>query len=140
MKAGPPLTSPEAAVVEADAGRLGGERLRVRDAAGSGQQVRAFQLLLTVRRANGQRHAGAVRRLHPDRRRGGQDRDPVIAQDRGDPVRDVLVLDHHQARGVLDDRDLAAEPAEHLPELQPDVAAAEDDQVLGELVQLHDRR
>src|SRR4051794_1001700 len=63
--------------------------------------------------------------LNPDRRRGGQDRDPVIAQDSGDLVRDVLILDHHQARGALDDGHLAAEPAEHLPELEPDVAAAE---------------
>ena len=52
----------------------------------------------------------------------------------------VIVLDHHQSRAGLDDRDLAAEPAEHLPELQPDVAPAEDDQVLRERAQLHDRR
>ena len=130
----------EAVVVETDAGRLGGERLRIRDAADGRQQVRAFELSLTVLRANGQPQAAAVGGLNPGRRRRGQDRDPVIAQDSGDLVRDVLVLDHYQARGALDDGDLAAEPAEHLPELQPDVAAAEDDQVLRELVQLHDRR
>ena len=32
----------------------------------------------------------------------------------------------------------AAEPAEHLPELEPDIAAAEHEQVLGHLVELHD--
>src|SRR6201995_1963412 len=41
--------------------------------------------------------------LNPDRRRRGQDRDPVIAQDGGDLIRDVLVLDHHQAGGNLED-------------------------------------
>jgi hypothetical protein len=42
---------------------------------------------------NGQPHAAAIRLLNPDRRRRGQDRDPVIAQDSGDLVRDVLVLE-----------------------------------------------
>lgn len=101
--------------------------------------MRAFELSLTVLRANGEAQAAAVDRLNPDRRRRDQDRDPVIAQDIGDLVRDVLVLEHHQTRGALDDGHLAAEPAEHLPELKPDVAATEDDQVLRELVQLHDR-
>jgi hypothetical protein len=102
--------------------------------------VRAFKLPLTVLPGDGRPQAAAADRLNPDGLRRGQDRDPVLAQDSGDLVRDVLVLDHHQARGALDDGDLAAEPAEHLPELQPDVAAAEDDQVLREFVQLHDRR
>ena len=57
------------------------------------------ELSLTVRRANGQPQPAAVGRLNPDRRRRGQDRDPVIAQDSGDLVRDVLVLDLQQASG-----------------------------------------
>ena len=91
----------KAVVVETDAGCLGGERLSIRDAADGRQQVRAFELSLTVLPANGQPQAAAVGRLNPDRRRRGQDRDPVIAQDGGDLVRDVLVLDHHQARGAF---------------------------------------
>ena len=119
-------------------GRLGGERLRVRYAADGRQQLRALDPPLAVRGADGERQA-AVGPLHPERRGRGQHRDPVIAQDRGDLVGDVLVFHHHQPGGAFDDRDLAAEPAEHLAELQPDVAAAKDDQVLGDLVELHDR-
>ena len=43
------------------------------------------------------------------------------------------------AGAALHDRHPAAEPAEHLAELQPDVAAAEHEQVLRHRVQLHDR-
>ena len=39
----------------------------------------------------------------------------------------------------LDDGDLAAEAAEHLAELEADVAAADDDEMLGEEVELHHR-
>src|ERR1700731_611087 len=121
-------------------GRLGGERLSIRGAADSRQQVRTLDLSLTVLRANGQPYAAPVSQLNLNRRRRGQDRDAVVAQDRCDLIGDVLVLVRQQARGVLDDGDLAAEPAEHLPEFQSDVAAADDDQVLWKLVQLHDRR
>src|SRR5206468_9243507 len=37
----------------------------------------------------------------------------------------------------LDDGDAAAEAANHLCELQPDIAAADDDQVLGDEVDIH---
>ena len=43
--------------------------------------------------------------------------------------RHVLVLARDQARPFLDDRDLAAEAAVHLRELEPDVAAADDDEM-----------
>ena len=51
----------------------------------------------------------------------------------------VLVLQRQELGPPLHDRDPAAEAAEHLPELEPDVAAAEHEQVLGDAVQLHDR-
>ncbi|HEY1702323.1 MAG TPA: hypothetical protein VGG75_21665, partial [Trebonia sp.] len=50
----------EAPVVEANPGRLGGERLRIRNAADGRQQVRAFELPLAVLRAHGQPQAAAV--------------------------------------------------------------------------------
>jgi hypothetical protein len=40
---------------------------------------------------------------------------------------------------VLDDRDVAAEATKHLSELERDAAAADDEQVFGERVQLHSR-
>ena len=46
-------------------------------------------------------------------------------------ARDDLVVE-------LDDRDVAAEAAEHLAELEPEVVAAEDDQVLRHLLEVHD--
>ena len=59
---------------------------------------------------------------------------PSRFQDLPDRRRDVLVLALNQPRPHLDDGDFAAEPPEHLPELEPDVAAAHDDQVLREKV------
>ena len=50
-------------------------------------------------------------------------------QDVGDGRGGVLVLARDQPRGHLDHRHLAAEAAEDLRELQADVAAADDDQV-----------
>ena len=54
---------------------------------------------------------------------------PSAFEDVGDRGRDVLVLARDQARRHLDDRDLAAEAAEHLREFEADVAAADDDQM-----------
>ncbi len=51
--------------------------------------------------------------------------------------RHIFVLARDQPRRHLDDGDLAAEAAVHLPELEADVAAADDDQVLGQEVDLH---
>ena len=42
-----------------------------------------------------------------------------------------------QARTHLDDGHFAPESAEHLPELQPDIAAAHDDQVRRKIVDVH---
>ena len=44
-----------------------------------------------------------------------------------------------QARPHLDDGDFASESPEHLPELQPDIAAAHDDQVPGKKINVHHR-
>src|SRR6185369_17164971 len=51
---------------------------------------------------------------------------------------DLLVLARDQPRRHLAHGDLRAEAAEHLCELQPDVAAADDRQVLGHAVELED--
>ena len=54
-------------------------------------------------------------------------------------LRHVLVFAADHAIGHLHDRDLAAEPPERLAELEPDVAAADHDQVLGQQVEVEDR-
>ena len=51
---------------------------------------------------------------------------------------DVLVLPGGQPRTLLDDGDLGAEPAVHLGELQRDVAAADDHQMLWHDVEFED--
>ena len=65
--------------------------------------------------------------------------DPVLPEDLKHLLRDVRVFPRQERLGPFDDRHPAAEPAEHLRELAADVAAAEDDEVLGQAVQLLDR-
>ena len=67
------------------------------------------------------------------------DVDALGLEDLADRRGDVLVFALDQAIAHLDDGDLAAEAAEHLPELEPDVAAADDDEVLGDEVDVHHR-
>ncbi len=59
-------------------------------------------------------------------------------QDLLDGGRDILVLAGRQPRPLLDDRHVSAEPAVHLRELQCDVAAADDDQMLWHSVEFED--
>ena len=61
-------------------------------------------------------------------------------QDPGHRRGDVRRFPLDQAVAGVDERDLAAEAAVHLRELQPDVAAADDDQVLGQHLQVQDGR
>src|SRR2546421_9504419 len=51
-----------------------------------------------------------------------------------DVFRNVFVFTMNQSRPHLHDRDLTAEAAIHLSKLQPHIAAADDDQVLGQEV------
>ena len=67
------------------------------------------------------------------------DVDAFALQDFLDGRRHIFILALNQARPHLDDRDLASESPEHLPELQPDIAAAHDDQMLGKKIDVHHR-
>src|SRR6059036_1241195 len=62
------------------------------------------------------------------------------SQNLADLLGDVGVLAWRELRGALDDRHAAAEAAEHLPELKPDVAASQDQEVLRQHGEFHDRR
>ena len=64
--------------------------------------------------------------------------DPFGGEEAGDLGGDVLVLPSGDVRPALEDRHGAAEAAEHLAELEGDVAAADDDEVLGQRVEVED--
>src|SRR5262249_50280280 len=49
----------------------------------------------------------------------------------------ILVFASYQALPHFDDRDLASETAIHLPELEPNIAAADNDEMRGEIVYFH---
>ncbi len=68
------------------------------------------------------------------------DLDALVLQDPFDRRGHVLVVAANEAIAHLDHRDPAAETAVHLRELETDVAAADDDQVLGKKVELHHAR
>ena len=66
----------------------------------------------------------------------GQDLDPLVPEEPLDRLGDVRVLAMDQRAVPLDDGHAAAEAAERLRQLEADVAAAQDDQVSREVVQL----
>ncbi len=53
--------------------------------------------------------------------------------------RNVRIFARQDAFAIVNNRHAAAEPPEHLPEFQPDVAAAEHQQMFRHRLQLHDR-
>ena len=65
-----------------------------------------------------------------------QDFDALVRHQLQQRVRHVGVFPFEEPRAVLDDRDAAAEPPHRLGEFQADVAAAEDDEVLGQPFQV----
>src|SRR5581483_341762 len=68
------------------------------------------------------------------------DADAFVFEDGFDGIGHVFILARNQPRGLLDDGHFAPEAAVHLAELQPDVAAADDDQVFGQEVHFHHAR
>ena len=66
--------------------------------------------------------------------------DALRLEDVADRVRDVLVLARDQPRPLFHDRHRRSEPAKHLRELEADVAAADDDEVPRQGVELKQRR
>src|SRR5262249_45727833 len=51
--------------------------------------------------------------------------------------RNILVFPSDQTRSHFDDRDLAAEPAIHLGELEANVAAAKNDEMIRQEIDIH---
>src|SRR6266852_2559407 len=72
------------------------------------------------------------------RSRVEQDLNSVLAKNPGDCFRNIGILAHEQLPSRLNDGYAAAEAPEELPKLQPDIAAAQNQQVIGNRVELHD--
>src|SRR5215475_5986742 len=68
-----------------------------------------------------------------------QDLDAVFAQDPRDLIGHILIFASEQLRRALHNRDAAAETPKHLPEFETDVPPAQNQQMLGQFVQLHNR-
>src|SRR5215212_1307139 len=119
----------KAAFVLHYSGRLEVERLRVGRSARSYEEVRAFQRALALGRVHRQQDLTVILRgtvgLSVQ-----QDFYAVLAHDVRDRFGYVRVFAAHQLAAPLHYGYLAAEAPEHLGELQPDVAAAEHEQVL----------
>ena len=127
-----------AALVGLDARLVQAEIVGVGPAAGRDQEVRADDLARLAADGHADRHLAAAA-LDPGRIGIGQDPDALVLEDLADRLRDVLVLARDQLAVALDDRHLAAEAAVHLAELEADVAAAQDHEVLGQEVDRHHR-
>mmetsp|Transcript_7269 Transcript_7269/g.26348 ORF Transcript_7269/g.26348 Transcript_7269/m.26348 type:complete len:435 (+) Transcript_7269:289-1593(+) len=63
------------------------------------------------------------------------DLDSLLLHDALEVPADLVVHRRHDIRQELDDLDLGPEPRPHGPELQPDDAAADDDHLLGDLLE-----
>src|SRR3954453_9726252 len=127
-----------AALVLGDPGALEAEIVGVRHAADCEQQVRAAHARFTFLALEADRNAVSFAReaqAFGARAHG----DAFGLEDFPDRLRHVLVLARDQPRRHLDDRHARAEAAVHLAELEADVAAADDDEVLRHEVDVHER-
>ena len=75
--------------------------------------------------------------LHGDAFSAQSDVDAFVLEDCPDGFGNVFVFTLNQARPHLHDRDLTAKSAVHLSKLQTNIAAANDDQMLGQKVHFH---
>src|SRR6185312_7656013 len=107
-------------------------------ATGGDQQVRAHDLAGLAVAV--ERHDDVVAALRQAETPGvGVHGDPLTAEERRHRLGDLLVLARDQARPDLDDRHFAAETAEHLAELEADIAAAQHQQMARQEINIHHR-
>jgi hypothetical protein len=76
--------------------------------------------------------------LHRAHRRPEKHVNPVLAKVLKHLLGNVGILPREERLGAFDDRNPAAEPTEHLRELAADVAAPQDDEVVGQAVEFQD--
>ena len=82
-----------------------------------------------------QPHGLAGPPLHALDARAGEDLDPLVLEEFAQGLRDVAVFAVGQGVVPLDDRHAAAEAAQGLGQLEADVAAPQDEEVLRDAVQ-----
>src|SRR5215210_3513289 len=101
--------------------------------------MRTGELALSLGRVNRQLDLAVVASLDAQGLSLKQYPEAVLAHDISHRFGHVGVLAAHQPLAALHDRHLATEAPEHLGKFEPHVAAAQDQQVFGKLVQFHNR-
>src|SRR5262245_6636753 len=101
--------------------------------------MRASQGPGPLRRSDGQANLAGSAFFNASGLSIEQDFDAVFAQNLRDLVGHVLIFASEQLRRSLDYCHATAEAPEHLPEFEADVTSAQNQQILGQFVQLHDR-
>src|SRR3954447_1706936 len=123
------VVDPHVAAIELDAQLFGPESARHRSAPRGDEQVLGVELLrFAIGRLRGiEFDVNAVRtRLRARHLRAGEDLDALLLERAFEFSGDGFVLDRHQPRQQLDDRDVTAEAAEDRREFDADRAAAHD--------------
>ena len=126
----------EATAVTLDTGRLQVDAVGVRGPSARDQEVRALDRVLRPVVRHVQFHGLAGPPLHTLDADAGADLDPLVLEELAQGLRDVAVLAMGQGVVPLDDRHAAAEAAKGLGQLEPDVAAPQDDEVTRDAVQV----
>src|SRR4029434_3365850 len=128
------IDSDVAAGVRGHASLVQPEVIGVRAATDRQQHVRSDRCGWSFGTINGYGHTSLVSRK-PDALRTGPYCDALAFQDASNLVGDILVLTSDQARCHFDDGDPGTEPAVHLPELEADVTAPDDNEMLRDAMQ-----
>src|SRR5215470_10924838 len=119
----------DAGLVEPDAGGIG-------NASCCGQDIAAFDLLLTGGRTHGKADLLSGSALHIEGFGCHQNLNTFVTENSLHFVGDVGILTGHQLRPGLDDRHAAAEAAISLGHFETDIATAEHDEMRRQVVEL----
>src|SRR6187200_2895914 len=100
--------------------------------------MRALNLGLRALSFN-RRHDVGVALFHRDNFAADADVDVLRPENLGNGARDILILAGDETRRGLDDRHSASETAIELRKFEADIAAAEDNQMRGQKIDVHHR-
>src|SRR3954451_23660533 len=132
----PPVDLDEATAVTLDPGGLEPDAVGVRDPTARDEDVRALDPAFHPVALHLQLNGLAGPPLDPLDPSVGADLDPLVLEELAQGLRDVAVLAMRQGVVPIDDRHAAAEAAKGLVQLEPDVAAPQDDEVTRDAVQV----
>ena len=125
-------------IVQLQSGPRWIERVTVRNPPSRHEYVRAHDLMRAIRPCHADNHLSIRVALHALHRGFAKDLEAVFAKHLPNRFRDVRVLARHALRLHFKHGYPAAEPLEHLPELEADEPSADHDQMIRHLAQLHD--